>query len=96
MYRTTSSSSTTELLDPLLEKSFLSVVCFSRCSGTVNHEKRKFSRLILDVASVFFLPPFSFQIRVGGLYLLYSLYQCQNASPSEQVRTDSTCTFSLK
>lgn len=54
--------------------------------GTVNHEKRKFSRLMLDVASVFFLPPFSFQIRVGGLYLLYSLYQCQNASPSEQIR----------
>ncbi|XP_030574946.1 snRNA-activating protein complex subunit 1b isoform X2 [Archocentrus centrarchus] len=52
--------------------------------GTVSHEKRKFSRLILDMASVFFLPPFSFQIRVGGLYLLYSLYQCQSASPSEQ------------
>uniref|UniRef100_A0A3Q0SY10 Small nuclear RNA activating complex, polypeptide 1b n=1 Tax=Amphilophus citrinellus TaxID=61819 RepID=A0A3Q0SY10_AMPCI len=50
------------------------------------HEKRKFSRLILDMASVFFLPPFSFQIRVGGLYLLYSLYQCQSASPSEQIR----------
>ncbi|CAI5697173.1 unnamed protein product [Oreochromis niloticus] len=29
---------------------------------------------------------FYFQIRVGGLYLLYSLYQCQNASPSEQIR----------
>lgn len=54
--------------------------------GTVSHEKRKFSRLILDTASVFFLPPFSFQIRVGGLYLLYSLYQCQSASPSEQIR----------
>ncbi|XP_042372759.1 snRNA-activating protein complex subunit 1-like, partial [Plectropomus leopardus] len=54
--------------------------------GTVKHEKRAFSRLILDAACTFFLPPFSFQIRVGGLYLLYSLYQCQTASPSEQIR----------
>ncbi|XP_032356535.1 snRNA-activating protein complex subunit 1b [Etheostoma spectabile] len=54
--------------------------------GTVTHEKRAFSRLILDTAYSFFLPPFSFQIRVGGLYLLYSLYQCQSASPPEQIR----------
>lgn len=56
------------------------------CSGTVKRKKRTFSRLILDTAYSFFLPPYSFQIRVGGLYLLYSLYQCQTASPSEQVR----------
>ncbi|XP_071354966.1 snRNA-activating protein complex subunit 1b [Trachinotus anak] len=54
--------------------------------GTVGHEKQAFSRLVLNTASSFFLPPFSFQIRVGGLYLLYSLYQCQTASPSEQIR----------
>ncbi|KAI3367887.1 hypothetical protein L3Q82_026224 [Scortum barcoo] len=54
--------------------------------GTMNHEKRAFSRLVLDMAYGFFLPPFSFQIRVGGLYLLYSLYQCQTASPTEQIR----------
>lgn len=54
--------------------------------GTVNREKREFSRLVLDTAYSFFLPPFSFQIRVGGLYLLYSLYQCQAASPAEQIR----------
>ncbi|XP_070776955.1 snRNA-activating protein complex subunit 1b [Enoplosus armatus] len=54
--------------------------------GTVKQEKRAFSRLVLDTACSFFLPPFSFQIRVGGLYLLYSLYQCQTASPSEQIR----------
>ncbi|XP_041810188.1 snRNA-activating protein complex subunit 1b [Chelmon rostratus] len=54
--------------------------------GTVKREKRAFSRLILDTTSCFFLPPFSFQIRVGGLYLLYSLYQCQTALPSEQIR----------
>ncbi|XP_035023439.1 snRNA-activating protein complex subunit 1b [Hippoglossus stenolepis] len=54
--------------------------------GTVRHEKRAFSRLVLDLAYSYFLPPFSFQIRVGGLYLLYSLYQCQTASPPEQIR----------
>ncbi|XP_040916141.1 snRNA-activating protein complex subunit 1b [Toxotes jaculatrix] len=54
--------------------------------GTVNREKRAFSRLALDIACSYFLPPFSFQIRVGGLYLLYSLHQCQTASPSEQIR----------
>ncbi|KAF3700722.1 snRNA-activating protein complex subunit 1 [Channa argus] len=55
-------------------------------NGTVNHKKRMFSRLLLDTAFSYFLPPFSFQIRVGGLYLLYSLYQCQNTSPPEKIR----------
>ncbi|KAM9841961.1 snRNA-activating protein complex subunit 1b [Aulostomus maculatus] len=54
--------------------------------GTKQHEKRAFSRLVLDTAYPFFLPPFSFQIRVGGLYLLYSLFHCQTASPPEQIR----------
>ncbi|GLD73731.1 snRNA-activating protein complex subunit 1-like protein [Lates japonicus] len=54
--------------------------------GAVKREKRAFSRLVLDSAYSFFLPPFSFQIRVGGLYLLYGLYQCQTASPPEQIR----------
>ncbi|KAE8289569.1 snRNA-activating protein complex subunit 1 [Larimichthys crocea] len=54
--------------------------------GTAGHQKRAFSHLILDTARSFFLPPFSFQIRVGGLYLLYSLYQCQTAEPKEQIR----------
>eukprot|EP00064_Thunnus_orientalis_P026304 superscaffoldBa00016237_g26804 len=52
----------------------------------MKHEKRTFSRLVLDTAYRYFLPPFSFQIRVGGLYLLYSLFHCQTASPSEQIR----------
>lgn len=61
--------------------------CITCCfvSGTEGREKRTFSQLILDTASRFLLPPFSFQIRVGGLYLLYSLYKCQIASPPEQV-----------
>nr|XP_040055419.1 snRNA-activating protein complex subunit 1b [Gasterosteus aculeatus aculeatus] len=55
--------------------------------GTVNHgEQRAFCRLILDTTSSFFMPPYSFQIRVGGLYLLYSLYHSQTSSPPEQIR----------
>nr|XP_057947203.1 snRNA-activating protein complex subunit 1-like [Doryrhamphus excisus]XP_057947251.1 snRNA-activating protein complex subunit 1-like [Doryrhamphus excisus] len=54
--------------------------------GTLGHEKRAFSRLVLDTAYVYFLPPFSFQIRVGGLYLLYCLFHCQTASPRVGIR----------
>lgn len=62
-------------------------LCFFFCSGGVsNSRKRAFTRLILDKACCFFLPPFSFQIRVGGLYLLYSLHGCQTAVPTQHVR----------
>ncbi|XP_061742732.1 snRNA-activating protein complex subunit 1b isoform X1 [Nerophis ophidion] len=54
--------------------------------GTVGSAKRAFSRLVLDAAYVYVLPPFSFQIRVGGLYLLYSLFQCQTALPRVGIR----------
>ncbi|XP_047230042.1 snRNA-activating protein complex subunit 1-like isoform X2 [Girardinichthys multiradiatus] len=55
-------------------------------SGKPTHKKRAFCRLVLDIAYCYFLPPFSFQIRVGGLYLLYSFYHCQTASTSEQLQ----------
>lgn len=54
--------------------------------GAVRHESRSFGRLILDTAYEFLLPPFTFQIRVGGLYLLYALFHCQSANPPEQIR----------
>ncbi|XP_077395212.1 snRNA-activating protein complex subunit 1b [Festucalex cinctus] len=54
--------------------------------GAAGREKRAFSRLVLDVAAVYFLPPFSFQIRAAGLYLLNSLYHCQSASPRVRIR----------
>lgn len=54
--------------------------------GTVRHEKREFSRLILDTAYTFLHPPFSFQVRVGGLFLLYALFKRQTASPPQQIR----------
>lgn len=56
------------------------------CSGTTPRESRVFAHLILNTACRYFLPPFRFQIRVGGLYLLYSLYHSQAASPPEHVR----------
>lgn len=55
------------------------------CSGMTTRQRRTFARLILDAAYSFFLPPFSFQIRVGALYLLHSLYDCQTGAPREQV-----------
>ncbi|XP_051942488.1 snRNA-activating protein complex subunit 1b [Hippocampus zosterae] len=56
------------------------------CFGTAGREKRAFSRAALDAAAVYFLPPFSFQIRAGGLYLLHGLYHCQTASPRVPIR----------
>ncbi|XP_038130169.1 snRNA-activating protein complex subunit 1-like [Cyprinodon tularosa] len=54
-------------------------------SGTPNHKKRLLFRLALNVAYSYFLPPFSFQIRVGGLYLLYSFYHCQTGPAFERI-----------
>lgn len=53
-----------------------------------------FARLVLDAAYSFFLPPFGFQIRVGALYLLFSLYGCQTAEPRETVG-DTACTSGM-
>ncbi|MCI4376835.1 hypothetical protein PGIGA_G00193140 [Pangasianodon gigas] len=49
-------------------------------------EKKVFTRLALSTASPYLLPPYSFQIRVGGLYLLYSLYSTQLNTPKERIR----------
>ncbi|KAM9421047.1 snRNA-activating protein complex subunit 1-like [Salvelinus alpinus] len=50
------------------------------------NEMREFCHLTLTMAFNYFLPPYSFQIRVGGLYLLYGLYHTQLASPKEKIR----------
>uniref|UniRef100_A0A4W4FHD1 Small nuclear RNA activating complex, polypeptide 1b n=1 Tax=Electrophorus electricus TaxID=8005 RepID=A0A4W4FHD1_ELEEL len=47
---------------------------------------RVFTRLVLSVAAPYLLPPYAFQIRVGGLYLLYGLYSSQLTTPKEKVR----------
>ncbi|KAI5108428.1 snRNA-activating protein complex subunit 1, partial [Silurus meridionalis] len=49
-------------------------------------EKKVFTRLALSVAAPYLFPPHSFQIRVGGLYLLYSLYNTQLNTPKERIR----------
>lgn len=55
--------------------------------GTIEgKETRAFSREILATACTFFLPPFTFQIRTGALYLLYGLYNSQLAQPREKIR----------
>jgi snRNA-activating protein complex subunit 1 len=51
-----------------------------------NNLKRLFSREVLATAYTYFLPPYTFQIRVGALYLLYGLYHCQLSTPKEKVR----------
>ncbi|XP_058843968.1 snRNA-activating protein complex subunit 1-like isoform X1 [Acipenser ruthenus] len=49
-------------------------------------EKRNFSREALSTACHYFFPPYSFQIRVGALYLLYGLYNTQLCQPKEAIR----------
>ncbi|KAK7148257.1 hypothetical protein R3I93_012555 [Phoxinus phoxinus] len=50
------------------------------------NERRMFARLIMSVASPYFFPPYTFQIRVAGLYLLYGLFNSQLITPKEKIR----------
>ncbi|XP_066535978.1 snRNA-activating protein complex subunit 1b [Hoplias malabaricus] len=55
--------------------------------GRLEHsESRSFTRLVFSIVGPYFLPPHTFQIRVGGLYLLYGLYNTQLNSPKEKIR----------
>ncbi|XP_062902509.1 snRNA-activating protein complex subunit 1b isoform X2 [Mobula hypostoma] len=49
-------------------------------------DRRTFAREALALASRYFFPPYSFQIRLGGLYLLYGLYNTQLCQPKEKIR----------
>ncbi|XP_044061511.1 snRNA-activating protein complex subunit 1-like [Siniperca chuatsi] len=49
-------------------------------------ELRRFCRITLATALKYFLPPYSYQIRVGGLYLLFGFYHTQLASPPVNIR----------
>ncbi|XP_030070719.1 snRNA-activating protein complex subunit 1 [Microcaecilia unicolor] len=49
-------------------------------------EKNNFAKEALSVACLHFLPPFTFQIRVGALYLLYGLYNAQLGQPKQKIR----------
>ncbi|XP_012680184.1 snRNA-activating protein complex subunit 1a [Clupea harengus] len=50
-----------------------------------SNEKRLFTKQALSSAYPYLLPPYNFQIRVGGLYLLYGLYSSQLAWPREKI-----------
>ncbi|XP_062351732.1 snRNA-activating protein complex subunit 1 [Cinclus cinclus] len=49
-------------------------------------ERNKLTKKTLDLAQQYFLPPYSFQIRVGALYLLYGLYNVQLCQPKQKIR----------
>ncbi|NXL75409.1 SNPC1 protein, partial [Leptocoma aspasia] len=49
-------------------------------------ERNKLTKETLDLAQQYFLPPYSFQIRVGALYLLYGLYNAQLCQPKQKIR----------
>ncbi|KAM4732713.1 LOW QUALITY PROTEIN: snRNA-activating protein complex subunit 1-like [Anableps anableps] len=55
--------------------------------GTTNNsELKRFCRVALATAVKYFLPPYSYQIRVGGLYLMFAFYHTQLASTPVQIR----------
>ncbi|KAK2527504.1 Snapc1 [Columba livia] len=49
-------------------------------------ERNKLTKKTLEVAQQYFLPPYTFQIRVGALYLLYGLYNTQLCQPKQKIR----------
>ncbi|XP_008289441.1 snRNA-activating protein complex subunit 1-like [Stegastes partitus] len=49
-------------------------------------ELKRFCRVTLATAVKYFLPPFSYQIRVGGLYLMFAFYHTQLCSPPVRIR----------
>ncbi|XP_054647983.1 snRNA-activating protein complex subunit 1-like [Dunckerocampus dactyliophorus] len=49
-------------------------------------EMRKFCKVAMITAAKYFLPPYCFQIRVGGLYLIYAFYHTQLVTPPVQIR----------
>lgn len=49
-------------------------------------EVKSFSRVALATAVKYFLPPYSFQIRVGGLYLMFGFYHTQLVDPPVNIR----------
>lgn len=51
-----------------------------------NLEKNTFTKEALALAWRYFLPPYTFHIRVGGLYLLYGFYNTQLCQPKQKIR----------
>ncbi|XP_059229323.1 snRNA-activating protein complex subunit 1 isoform X2 [Mustela nigripes] len=55
------------------------------CGRMRNLEKNKFTKEAIALAWQYFLPPYTFQIRVGALYLLYGLYNTQLCQPKQKL-----------
>ncbi|XP_053735197.1 snRNA-activating protein complex subunit 1-like [Synchiropus splendidus] len=49
-------------------------------------EAKRFSMVAMATSLKYFLPPYSFQIRVGALYLMFGFHKTQQASPPVPVR----------
>uniref|UniRef100_A0A3Q3IK28 Small nuclear RNA activating complex, polypeptide 1b n=1 Tax=Monopterus albus TaxID=43700 RepID=A0A3Q3IK28_MONAL len=49
-------------------------------------EMKRFCRVTLATAMKYFLPPYSYQIRVGGLYLMFGFYHTQLAMTPVKIR----------
>ncbi|XP_049626404.1 snRNA-activating protein complex subunit 1 [Suncus etruscus] len=56
------------------------------CGKMRDLEKNTFTKEALALAWRYFLPPYTFQIRVGALYLLYGLYNTQLCQPKQKIR----------
>ncbi|XP_021510184.1 snRNA-activating protein complex subunit 1 isoform X1 [Meriones unguiculatus] len=56
------------------------------CGKMRNLKKNMFAKEALALAWRYFLPPYTFQIRVGALYLLYGLYNTQLCQPKQKIR----------
>ncbi|XP_072284351.1 snRNA-activating protein complex subunit 1 [Pyxicephalus adspersus] len=54
--------------------------------GMRNLESNRFTKEAYAVVSPYFLPPYTFQIRVGALYLMYGLYNTQLCEPKLKIR----------
>ncbi|XP_022615899.1 snRNA-activating protein complex subunit 1-like [Seriola dumerili] len=49
-------------------------------------EMKRFCRIAMATAMKYFLPPYSYQIRVGGLYLMFGFYNTQLAISPVKIR----------
>jgi len=61
----------------------MSYICAGR---SCDEEAREFLERLFLIAQEYFLPPYQFQVRVGGLYLLYALYNTQPVAPKVKIR----------
>ncbi|XP_040267673.1 snRNA-activating protein complex subunit 1 [Bufo bufo] len=54
--------------------------------GMRSLECNRFTRELFSVVSAYFLPPYTFQIRVAAMYLMYGLYNTQLCQPKQKIR----------